>query len=246
MTTVLVLADPPNEGSLPGLSGVIDTEGRRTLARAFLQDAIQAADAAAGDMLVAVRHGDAVDHDSESAKDAVRKAVEPADGVDAEAVRIERQVGSTPSARLGNAVTHLLEEENADSVVAVWSGAPLLGRADIDGAAMKLRQRSVVLGPASRGRLALAGFRDTVDFTEALSPPALLSLTRAARDADQEVDFIANQVFVETHADLSSLVIAIRSRLLADRMVPPQTSAAVSDLGLRLSLDHDTPTVVRE
>lgn len=246
MTTVLVLAEPPGEHALPGLSGVLDGTGRRTLSRAFLQDVIQAADAAAGEMLIAVRHGDSVGHDRESAEEAVRDAIEPADGVDARAVRIERQVGSTASARLGNAVTHLLAEENADSVVAVWPGAPMLGRADIDGAAMKLRQRSVVLGPATRGRLALAAFRETVDFTEALEPPALLSVTAAARDADLEVDFIADQVLVDTHADLSSLLIAIRARLLADRAVPPQTTTAISDLGLRLSLDHDTPTVVSE
>lgn len=246
MTTVLVLADPPREDALPGLSGVLSKEGRRRLSRAFLQDVIQAADAAAGDMLIAVRHGEAVGHDQASAEETVREAMGPADGVDADAVRIERQVGSTPSARLGNAVTHLIEEEDVDSVVAVWPGAPMLGRADIDGAAMKLRQRSVVLGPATRGRIALAAFRAPIDFTEAMSRPAVLSLTTAARDADLAVDFIAEQILVDTHADLSSLVIAIRARLLADRLVPPQTTAAISDLGLRLSPDRETPTVISE
>jgi 2-phospho-L-lactate guanylyltransferase (CobY/MobA/RfbA family) len=246
MTTVLVLADPPHDEALSGLSGVLTKAGRRQLARAFLQDVIQAADAAAGDMLVAVRDGEAVGHDRPAAEEAVREAIEPADGVDAAAVRIERQVGSTPSARLGNAVTHLLEEEGADSVVSVWPRAPMLGRADIDGAAMKLRQRSVVVGPASRGRVALAAFRSPVDFTEAMTSPAVLSLTTAARDADLEVDFIGEQTLVDTHADLTSLVAAIRARLLADRLVPPQTTAAISELGLRLSRDHDTPTLVTD
>lgn len=246
MTTVLVLADPPGPWALPGLSGVLDEAGRTLLATAFLQDACRAGAAAAGEWLVAVRDGEAVDHDHEEASGAVRGALEAVDDVNASAVRIERQVGSTPSARLGNSVTHLLDEEEATSVLALWPGAPLLGRADIDGAAMKLRQRSVVLAPATRGRLALAGFSEPIDFTDALAPPALSTVVDRASDAGLEVDFVPDQIRVDTHADLTSLVVALRARRRAERIVPPHTVEAISELGLRLTVEGSTPTVVAD
>jgi 2-phospho-L-lactate guanylyltransferase (CobY/MobA/RfbA family) len=244
MTTVLVLADPPGPWALPGLSDVLDEAGRTRLATAFLQDACRAGAAAAGEWLVAVRDGEAVEHDTEAASEAVRDALDTVDAVDASAVRIERQVGSTPSARLGNAVTHLLEEEDASSVLALWPGAPLLGRADIDGAAMKLRQRSVVLAPATRGRLTLAGFSQPIDFTDALASPPLSTVVDRASDAGLEVDFVPDQIRVDTHADLTSLVVAIRARRRAERIVPPHTVQALSELGLRLTVEGTTPTVV--
>lgn len=243
MTTVVVLADPPGPWALPGLSAVLDDAARTRLATAFLQDACRAGAMAAGDWLVAVRDGEAVNHDKEGASEAVRAALEVAEDVDASAVRIERQVGSTPSARLGNTVTHLLEEEDATSVVALWPGAPLLGRADIDGAAMKLRQRSVVLAPATRGRLALAGFREPIDFADALRQPSLSTVVDRATDAGLEVDFVPDQIRVDTNADLTSLVIALRARRRAERIVPPHTVEAISDVGLRLTVEGTTPTV---
>lgn len=246
MTTVLVVADPPGPWALPGLSGVLDEAGRTRLATAFLQDACRASAAAAGEWLVAVRDGEEVEPDTEEARQAVREALNGVDNVDASAVRIERQVGSTPSARLGNAVTHLLDEEDATSVLALWPGAPLMGRADIDGAAMKLRQRSVVLAPATRGRLALAGFRNPIDFTDALTPPPLSTVVARASDAGLEVDFVADQIRVDTHADLTSLVVALRARQRAERLVPAHTLSAITELGLRLSVEGSTPTVVAD
>lgn len=244
MTTVLVLADPPGPWALPGLSGVLDEAERTRLATAFLQDACRASADAAGDWLVAVRDGEDVDHDADGASEAVRAVLEGVEEIEASGVRIERQIGSTPSARLGNAVTHLLEEEDATSVVVLWPVAPLLSRADIDGAAMKLRQRAVVLAPATRGRLALAGFRESIDFADALAPPPLSTMVSRASDAGLDVDFAPEQLRVDTHADLTSLVIALRARRRAERIVPPNTVRALSELELRLTVEGATPTVV--
>lgn len=231
MTTVLVLAAPPHTGSLPGLDDVLDAAARERLATAFLQDAVWAGAEAAGDLLVAVRDRSG---EEDAAEQRVHDALEPVDGVDTEDIRIEKQVGSTPSARLGNTVTHLLEQEGATSVLALWPRSPLVDRSVIDGAAMKLRQRSVVLGPAPRGRVALAGFGEVIDFADALRPPALHTLTDRAIDADLDVDFVADQTRVETTDDLLSLVVTLRARTRAGRRCPPYTTAAVEDLDLRI------------
>jgi hypothetical protein len=63
------------------------------------------------------------------------------------AVRFERKVGSSRSARVGNTVTHLLEEENAQSVGVLEPTVPLVNRTEIDGAAMSLRRHELVHGP---------------------------------------------------------------------------------------------------
>jgi glycosyltransferase A (GT-A) superfamily protein (DUF2064 family) len=231
MTTVLVLAAPPRAGSLPGLDDVLDAGGRERLATAFLRDAVRAGAEAAGDLLVAVRETEDVDG---AAQARVREALEPVEGVEADGVRLERQVGSTPSARLGNAVTHLLSQEDASSVLALWPRTPLVDRSVLDGAAMKLRQRSVVLGPAPRGHVSLAGFAEAPDFTDALRPPALETLTARASDAGLEVDFVAEQTRVESTEDLLSLVVTLRARTRAGRRCPPHTTAAIDDIGLRV------------
>lgn len=229
------MAEPPRSGSLPELADVLDPDGRRRLATAFLRDAVRAGELAAGELVVVVRDGSDVGHDEAAAQSAVRSALEPIEPVDPEGVRIERAVGSTESARLGNTVTHLLEQEDASSAVVVWPGAPMLGRADLDEAAMKLRQHDVVLSPAGTVGIAVAGFTEPIDFTECLDAEPLLTLTDRALDAGQTVDFIGDQVRVTDPDSLAALRARVRTRMRAERLVPPHTTAALDALGVRIT-----------
>lgn len=234
MTTVALLVEPPHPDALPGLADVLSPAGREQLAAAFLRDLARAATAAAGDTVLVVRDGPAVGHDEAAAQARVRETLAALEDVDAAGLRVERAVGSTPSARLGNTATHLLEREDAISVLAVWPGAPLVDRSTVDGAAMRLRQHEVVLGPATGGGVALAGFGEPVDFTDALATPALTTLTDRAVDAGLSVDYVDDRVRVGGPDALAELLVRLRARERAGRAVPAATTAAVADLGLRV------------
>ncbi|MFB6111429.1 MAG: hypothetical protein ABEJ35_02720 [Halobacteriaceae archaeon] len=238
MSIVLVLTPPPAALSL-GVGSTLDGSTETRLATALLQDACRAGAESGGDLLVAVRDDEGVDGDTAAAQAAVRTALEPVEALDAEAVRIERAVGSTPSARLGNTVTHLLEEEEASSVIALWPRAPLVGRAALDGMAMKLRRDPVVLAPAAAGRLAFAGFTESIDFTDCLQPPALTTVTDRALDAGLAVDFVDETTRVDGMRTLASALVQLRARRRADRIVPPATAAAVDALDLRVAVADD-------
>jgi len=248
MTTVVVLADPPRPGLvLPDLvaSAPVSESGAADLYAAMLKDVLVAVDAAGGDLLVNYRSEDALDVDGEtSAEAAVRAAAADALG-DIEDVRFEVQVGSTPDARVGNAVTHLLRDEERTSVGVVRPTTPLLDRTDVDGASMKLRSAPVVLGPAPDGRAHYAALADTVDFDGALDPPALSTLTARARDAGHDVDFVEMRPLVETGRDLATALSILDARGRAGRRRAEHLAAAVDDLGLSIAVLDGVPEVVR-
>lgn len=239
MAQVVVLADPPREGlvlpEVPETSALTASDARDLYA-AFLRDAVVAAEDSGGELLVNYRPDELLDEafrrdvDSESA---MRDAVDPA-LAEPEEARFEEQVGSTPSARLGNTVTHLLEEEGASSVIVVDPRGPTLGRTGIDEMAMKLRRSEVVAVPSTRGRVAALGFDATIDFEEVLEAPTLTRVVQRALDAGLDVDFLAVEPLVETGADLVSLVSLVEARTLADRNRPEFTAEAVDELDLRL------------
>jgi glycosyltransferase A (GT-A) superfamily protein (DUF2064 family) len=248
MTTVTVLADPPRPGlvlpDLPASAPVSEAEAADLYA-AMLKDVLVAADAAGGDLLVNYRSDDALDVAGEtSAEAAVRALAADALG-DLEDVRFEVQVGSTFAARVGNTVTHLLDEEGVTSVGVARPTAPLLVRTDVDSASMKLRSAPVVLGPAPGGRVHYAAFTDPVDFAGAFDPPALSTLTARARDAGHDVDFVEMHPVVETGDDLATVLAVLDARGRAGRARPEHLAAAVDDLGLGLAVEDGMPEVVR-
>lgn len=248
MTTVTVMADPPRPGlALPDLAETapVSESEAADLYAAMLKDVLVAADAAGGDLLVNYRSDDALDVAGETAAEAAVRATAAEALGDLGDVRFEVQVGSTFSARVGNTVTHLLEEEGATSVGVVRPTAPLLTRTLADGAAMKLRSAPVVLGPAPDGRVHYAAFAEPVDFAGAFDPPALRTLTARGRSAGYDVDFVEMRPVVEDADDLATLLAVLGARRLADRALPAHTAAAVDDLGLGLDVDGDRPTVVR-
>lgn len=239
MSVVVVPADPPREGLvLPRLAETspLSPAEAADLYAATLKDVAAAARGSGGDLLINYRPDDLLAEKyraDQSAEAAVRATTRTALG-DLDDVRFEEQVGSTHAARVGNAVTHLLEGEEAGAVLVLDPTAALAGRTVIDSAGMKIRRSEVVLGPASGGRVHLAGFAEPVDFEGAYAPPALGTITARAGEADLAVDFVEHSPVVETGADLVTLVSSVRARAAADRIVPEHTLAVVEDLGLRV------------
>jgi len=235
MTTVVVLAEPPIEGAmLPALQPepLTANEADR-LYRAMLADVCETVQHGEADLLVNYPDPDGVpdDVDPETSLRAILDAELPS----SEEVRYEVQVGETVAGRVGNAITHLLESEDAGHVAFVEPTVPLLGREHIGTAAMKLRTSEVVLGPSTDGRVYFAGFREPVDFEDALAPPAVETLTDRALDAGHDVDFLPILPRVEQPDDLATAVSLVRSRHAADRLVPPRTTALFEKWGLRVN-----------
>jgi hypothetical protein len=237
MTVVAVLADPPREGLvLPELSRTapISPAEAATLYRAMLQDVVLAVDRSGADLLVNYRPDESLpdEYVTGTASEAAVRAVVAEALADPSTARYERQVGSTPSARAGNTVTHLLREEGERTAAIVRPTAPFLTRAHVDSAAMKLRNAGVVLQPAPDGRVGYAGFAAPIDFEGTLGDGALETLTDRGRAADLGVDFLPFVPVVETGSDLKSALPLLGARVTADRLVPERTARLVAEWGL--------------
>jgi hypothetical protein len=238
MTVVAVLADPPREGlvcsSLVAETPLSAAQAVR-LYEAALVDTCRAVDRSGGDLIVNYRPADLLpdEYADCEAKAAVRDAL----GDAVEDPRLEPQVGSTPSARVGNTITHLLDSEDARTAAVLDPLAPLVERTHVDDAAMQLRRHDAVLGPATGGRVYYAGFAEPIDFTDALAPPELETLTDRAADADAGVGFLSSLPSLATPAGLVELVTTVRARERAGAIVPTETATAVTDIGLRVVAD---------
>jgi hypothetical protein len=246
MTTVAVLADPPRPGAvLPALvdDGPLDDEEAADLYTATLRDVCLAVESSGADLLVNYRVPADLSEDEDEAEAAVRTALDPA--LDTGSTRFEVQVGSSRSARVGNTVTHLLEEEGVRSVAALDPTAALVERRHVDSAAMKLRQSEVVLGPAPGGRAWYAAFTVPVDFTDVYDPPALATLTDRGRSEDNDVDFMQRLPVVETPADLAGTLVELRARKRAEKHVPAHTTARLEAFDLAVVPTDDGVDVTR-
>ncbi|WP_135667708.1 DUF2064 domain-containing protein [Halorhabdus rudnickae] len=226
MATVVIRADRPVEGApLADLAAAtpLTEDEAATLYRRALGDVVEIAETSGAAVLVT---------HPEDAQQQVRDAVEPALD-DPDAVRFERQVGSTPAARLGNTVTHLLEEEGESSVGVLEPTAVLVDRSTIDQAAMTLRRHDVVVGPATAGGIYYAGFTDTIDFTDGYRPPMVETIVEGAVEAGLSADVLAPMPTLATPADLRSTLPILRARRAAGLAVPERTSDYLDELGLR-------------
>lgn len=237
MTTVAVLADPPIEGVVfDEISETTPLEAGECidLYEAMLADVARAVEGSGGSLLVNYRPREHLDlAESVSPKTELEAVV--AEAVDApEAVRYEVQVGSSFAARVGNTVTHLLEQESEGSVHVVEPTVPLVTRQAIDSASMKLRRTPVVVGPAPDGRVGYAGFGQSIDFEGAYDTPAVESLVAAGLDAGLDVDFLPAVQPVETAQDLASVVTEIQARAQAGRIHPRATHEWIESVGLRV------------
>ncbi|WP_255193768.1 hypothetical protein [Natronobeatus ordinarius] len=244
---VVVPVPPPREGlvlsSLTEETPLSTAEVTR-LAEAATMDVLHAARSSGGDLLVNYRDEetlpDAFDDGDPEAE--VRDLVQDTLGEDAE-FRLERQVGSTRAARVGNTVTHLLNREDAASVGVLEPTAPLVARTEIDGAAMSVRRTEVVLGPAGDGSVYFAAFADPIDFTDAYEPPALETLARRGESAGLDVGFAPAIPTITTETGLCATIAGLEARRAAGRPIPEATALVVDDLGLTV---EDGPTLGRE
>ncbi|WP_181686049.1 DUF2064 domain-containing protein [Halorhabdus salina] len=242
MATVVVRVDRPVPGeTLPALATatpLTDAEAA-TLYRRALQDVCGVIEESGASLLVTYP---STDGDGEGP---VREAVVP--GLDDPSEgRFEPQVGSTPAARMGNTVTHLLEEEDESSVAVLDPTAVLATRSTIDQAAMKLRSSAVVVGPAAAGGIYYAGFTDTLDFDGIDRQPMVETIVERATDAELSADVLAPSPTLSTVQDLQSAVPILRARRQAGLPVPERTSQYLADLDLRVTAAEATGVEIKK
>ena len=249
---VVVPVDPPRDGlvlsSLAEQTPLAAAEAV-TLYEAAVIDVCRAVDASGGELLVNYRDETTLpdEFDGGDPEAEVRALVTDAlgdletgsdDGPHSdEGVRFERQVGSSYSARIGNTVTHLLEREDASSVGVLEPTTALVGRTQIDGAAMSIRRHDVVLGPSSGGQAYLAAFSEPIDFTDAYTAPELATLATRAADAGLGVGFAPMLPTIATPAGLRSTLGLLEARQIAGTPGAEATAAVVADLGLTVGED---------
>lgn len=224
MPTIVVRTPPPVEAAVtdgPLDDTGLDTEALVTLREALLIDACRAVQASGSDLVVTVAP---TDGDADRADDRAIEAVEATLDRGLETTpRVEPQVGSTPSARLGNTVTHLLEA-GASSVGAVFPGA-IVDRSTLDQATIQLRTADAVLGPDPGGDVAYAGFTAPIEFTDALESPAIRTLVERAVAAGLETTTIDSRPRVSDPDSLDGVRALIEARALAGDRVPEALAA---------------------
>ncbi len=147
-------------------------------------------------------------------------------------IRFERQVGSTRAARIGNTVTHLLEQEEAASVGVLEPTAAGIERTHIDGAAMSIRRNDVILGPGPSGSAYFTVFSEPIDFTDSDTTPELATLAGRCEDAGLEVGLAPMLPTVASETGLCSTIALCEARRVAGRGGLEATATAIDELGL--------------
>lgn len=239
MTVAVALVDPPREGVVT--RDVVDRTPLTpadgvALYEAMLADFFEVIPETNVDLLVNVPTEDQLPGDGSGSPEAEIRtiAARTLDPGDLDDIRFEVQVGSTPSARIGNAITHLLRDEGETSAAFVDHRVPLLDRSVIDQAAIALRRNETVIGPAADGQVYLAGFKEPIDFTGVLADTPVEDIVSRSIDEDQQVDFLRRRDVVRTARDLRTVVSLIRARRMAGKSVPTHTAAVVEEMGLRV------------
>lgn len=229
MTTVVLLPDPPVEGiacqRLVEETSLTPADGL-ALYRALLADTMVTLERSTIDILVnyPTQEDLPADADPEDPKAELRKIAARAMEPDRfEGVRFEPQVGSDFSAKAGNAITHLVRDEDLQSAAVLRPCVPRLARSVIDEAALKLRRADVVIGPANRGEVYYAGFSDLIDFEGVFETRPLEEITRRAVEAGLEVDFQRSRELLWEPADLVGVLSRLNADTLAGKPVPEHT-----------------------
>jgi len=158
-------------------------------------------------------------------------------------IRFERQVGSTRAARVGNTVTHLLEQEDAASVGILEPAAAGIERTHIDGAAMSIRRNDVVLGPGPSGSAYFTAFSEPIDFTDFDTTPELATLAGRCEDAGLEVGLAPMLPTIASETGLCSTIALCEARRVAGRGGLEATAAAIDELGLVVRDGEEKPGV---
>lgn len=240
MTVAVALVDPPRKGLV--FSDLVSSTALAPADAAELYEAVLADFFAMTaesnvDVLVNYPTPEMLPGDSTGSPEAEIRTVaaNALGGSDLTDLRFEVQVGSTRSARIGNAITHLLRDEEETSAAFVDHRAPLLERSLLDQAAIKLRRSETVVGPAPDGDVYFAGFKAPIDFADVLADGPLETIVSRSVDAGASVDFVESREILAEPRDLRSVVAGLRARRTAGKRVPTHTMATIDELGIRVS-----------
>lgn len=235
---VVVPYTPPHESLIPSPlyeDTDLSPSAATDLYRAMAADVCRAVAASGGDLLINYRDEDTLPADvAETVEDPeaeARALVVDALG-DAEDVRIERQVGSSRSARVGNTVTHLLEREDVGTVGVLEPTAALVGRTEIDGVAMSLRRHDVIIGPSQGGDVYLAAFSEPIDFTDVYDETPVAAVATRAQEDGLDVGFAPRVPTVTDESGLMGTSAEVVARRVANRPVATLTGALFEELGV--------------
>lgn len=220
-TTVVRLGAPIEDATLA--TETLSPDRARTLYRRALADVCEQVAASGSDLLVT--------HHPDDEAAAVRDALDALPDAP-DIPRIEPQVGSTPTARVGNTVTHLLETEGESSVGVLDPTAVLVTRRVLDQAVMTLRRSDVVVGPASEGATFFAAFGEPIDFDRLADGLAVEALVETARQAGLSVDVLDVCPTLADATQRRSALPVLRARARADLPVPERTVAAIEEFDL--------------
>ena len=242
MTVVVLMADAPVEGvacrQLVSETPLSPAEGV-DLYKALLKDVYKTLSESTIDILVNYPSAEEIPPDADlpvAPETILRKlageVVEPDRLAD---FRFEVQVGSDFSAKAGNAITHLLREEEHHSAAVVRPCVPRLVRSVVDEGALKLRRNDVVLGPSDEGRIYFAGFTEPIDFEGVFEGQALEEVTARAGEEGLQVDFLRHRELLQSADDLRSIVTRLRAAVLAGKPVPEHTWSFIEERGLHVA-----------
>jgi hypothetical protein len=239
VTVVVLIADAPVEGvacsDIVAETDLSPADGVE-LYQALLKDVFETLAESTVDVLVNYPAPDDLppDVEPEMAPEVALKGLAGAvvDPDRLEDFRFEVQVGSSFSAKAGNAITHLLRDEEQHSAAVLRPCVPRLVRSVVDEAAIKLRRNDVVLGPARDGRVYFAGFTELIDFTDVFETNAQETIAGRAGEKGLTVDFARERAMLESARDLRSVVMRLRAEMLAGNPVPEHLWTFVEDRGL--------------
>ncbi len=242
MTIVVLMADAPVEGvacrELVEETPLSPADGL-ALYTAILEDVFETLAESTVDVLVNYPPADDLPDDvadpdrrPEVALRALAGTVVEPDRLDD--FRFEVQVGSNFSSKAGNAITHLIRDEERTSASVLRPCVPRLVRSVVDEAAIKLRRNDVVLGPAGDGDVYFAGFVEPIDFADAFEANAMETIASRAGEEGLTVDFAREREVLDSARALRTVVTRLRAELLAGNPVPEHTWNFVEDRGLRV------------
>jgi 2-phospho-L-lactate guanylyltransferase (CobY/MobA/RfbA family) len=215
MTEVAIVADAPG-GPTP-LAAVTEADPA-ALYRAMLADVLNTCERSGADVLVNVGPPDTAEAVS------AMEALVAAEALEPDAVRIEPQVGADHGARVHATVDHLLATSDHRTVAVVYPEVPMVRRAMIDGAAMRLRSAEVVIAPDTTGSVSLFGVAEPLELQTmpASAPVAMLADLAAA--AGHRVGFLEMIPRVRSDAALAVTRRLLQARAAAGAEVPTRTA----------------------
>lgn len=234
MTTVAVLVEASNKRTL--LSDLVErnviTRGETSdLFEAMIRDVIGTVERSGGEVVVAARTDDedleGTDPHVEIDESLRRRFGEAVEGE----LDVEVSGESDRAVWIEAVLRSLLNRPGVETAAVVPASVPMLERTHVDGAAMRLRRASMVLGPDHRGGTYYLGVGDVAVLGAGLDPSVEVTLVRGARQQGSEVDFLPVVPTVTDGRDLTWLVGHVEALRTAGRRIPERTAAWIDGVG---------------